>query len=204
MTSQPPNRDPRKIWQNQKTETTTMSVEEVRRKAEKFRNRNRRDLIARSAFAVIAAVFCGYVFFNARITSVGAIAGLVMAMLLTSTVRNLFLSRRRHINRTPDDTGPNTALSSCVEFYRNELERQLEIARQPAWQLAIALLIIGWLTRNAWVRTSADPLRIVLLGVLFAAAGLTILLALRRFGARGVQDEIDALERLEGEEKGGL
>jgi hypothetical protein len=123
-----------------------------------------------------------------------------MAMLLTSTVRNLYFSYRRSKSTWPGvNVGPNTALTSCLEFYRSELERLQEIARQPAWHLGAALLIIAWLTRNALMRTGTDPLRIVLPFVLLAAAGLIVLLAVRKFEVRRVQEEIDALDRFEEE-----
>ena len=127
-----------------------MSVEEVRRKAERFLRRHQRELIARSAFSVIAAVFCGIAFMKARVSPTGVIAGLVMAMLLTGTFKNLyaaFVRSRGIASAVPSSS--NTALTSCLEFYRSELEAQRLIARQPAWQLGAALLIIGWLTRYA-------------------------------------------------------
>jgi hypothetical protein len=193
MSSQPPERDPRSIWQNQETEKTSMSVEDVRAKAEKFLSRNRRELIARSTFALSAAVFCGLVLTIDRLTPARVIAGLITAMLLVGTIRSLYLAfvRTRGI--------PGSALTACAEFYRNELERQRAMARQPAWQLLTALLIIGWLMRNAWYWSSANPVRPILLFVLFLAAGLILLMAFRKLEARGVQEEIEALDRFEEE-----
>jgi hypothetical protein len=186
MSLQPPRRDLGDIWRNQETEKTTMSIEEVRIKAQKLLTRSRRDLFAISAFAVLAAVFCGFVLIYARLTPARIIGGVVMAMLLANTIRNLYLSRRRNIAAT--------AWATCLEFYRNELERQREIGRLPIWQLVTALLIIGWLTRNALMRTGSDVLRAILPFVLIAAACLIVLLAIRKFGARHVQDELDALD----------
>src|SRR6185436_17763047 len=163
MSSLPPEPDLRSIWLKQETEKTTMSVESVRANAEKFLNRNRRELIVRSAFAVSAAVFCGLVLATNRLTPARVIAGLIMAILLAGTIRSLYLAfgRTRGI--------PGGALTTCVEFYRNELEREWVMSRQPAWQLLTALLIIGWLMRNAWY-SNIFPTRPILLFVLFVAA----------------------------------
>jgi len=56
-----------------------------------------------------------------------------------------------------------------------------------------------WLTRDALLRTSPDLLRVALPFVLISAAGLTLLLAVRKFEARRVQAELDALDRFEEE-----
>ncbi len=197
--SQPPERDLRNIWLSQETEKTTMSVEEVRIKAQRFLNRTKRDIFVRSAFAVAAGIFCGFVFMTARLTEARVIAGVVTAMLLAGTVRNLYV----WYSRSP---GPSAGLTSCLQFYRDLLERQRELARIPAWQLATALLIIAWLARNklgSFNRTvmgyNRDPMSLLLLLVLIAAAGLIVLLAVRKFEARKVQAEIDALDRFEEE-----
>jgi hypothetical protein len=75
--------DLKNIWQNQETEKAIMSVEEVRLNARKYLRRKQRDLLARSAFVMLAAVSCGIFLMNARITSLRFVAGLVTAMLLT-------------------------------------------------------------------------------------------------------------------------
>ncbi|HLQ77367.1 MAG TPA: hypothetical protein VK210_08430 [Terriglobia bacterium] len=198
MSLQPPEPDLRNIWQNQETEKTTMSIEDVRIKARRLMKRQQRDLIVRSAFAIIAVVFCGVVFMRARIATTGAIAGLVTAMLLASTARNLYLAFRRSRNDALENSS-NTALTSCLEFYRSELERQRQVARQPLWQLVAALLIVAWLVPRPLMRSNMDLLRAVLPVVLLAAAILIVLMALRKFQARRVQEDIDALDAFEEE-----
>jgi hypothetical protein len=77
-----------------------------------------------------------------------------------------------------------------------ELERRRQIAMQPTWQLAAALLIIAWLTRRS-LYSGNDALRGLLPVVLLAAAGLIVWMAVRKFQARHIQDDLDALNRFE-------
>ena len=128
--------------------------------------------------------------FGFEIHPVAVIAGLVMAMLLVNTIRNVYLS-------FIGSKAMSGAFNTCLEFYRRELERQRAAASQPVWQLVTALLIISWLTRSAFVKFSANSA--LLLFVLMAGGGLILLLAFRKFQARGVQEEIDALDRFEDE-----
>lgn len=199
MSSNPQEPDLKNIWRNQETEKTIMSVEEVRVKAGKFLRRKRLDLIARTAFVIFAAVSCGLFLMNARITPLRIVAGLVMAVLLTSTVWNLLRTfLRSGKNGSSAGAISNAAMTSCREFYRNELERYREYSRLPSWQLATILLIIAWMIREPLMR-STDSFRAVLPYVLLAAAGMIVLVAVRKVQARRIQDEIEALDVFEAE-----
>ena len=198
MSLQPHEPDLKKIWQNQETEEAIMSVEEVRLNARKYLRRKKRDLIARSAFVVLAAASIGIFLSNSRFTSLRFVAGIVMATLLISTVWNVLrVYRSAESPWSSNRSAPNAAMISCIEFYRSELERYLAYAGVPAWQLVTVLAIIGWMTRDALARNSTDPFRLMLPYVLFAAAGLIMLVAVRKFQARRIQDDIDALEVFE-------
>ena len=200
MSSKSHEPDLKDIWQNQETERTTMTVEEVRLNARKFLLRKQRDLIARSAFVILAAVSFGIFLINARFTSLRFLAGLITALLLTSTVWSLFrVYQRSRGTWSSVIAGPNAAMTSCLEFYRSELERNREYARQPAWQLVSVLVIIAWMTRDALMRNSSDPFRVLLPYVLLAAAGMIVLVAVRKFQTRRLQDDIDALHVFENE-----
>jgi len=200
MSPQPHEPDLKNIWQNQETEKVIMSVEDVRLNARKYLRRKKRDLIARSAFVVLAAASIGIFLMNARFTSVRFVAGMVMATLLTSTVWTLLrVYRSSESPWSSHRSAPNAAMTSCIEFYRSELERYLAYAGLPAWQLVTVLVIIGWMMRDALTRNSTDPFRLVLPYVLFAAAGLIMLVAVRKFQARRIQDDIDALKMFEDE-----
>jgi len=199
MTTQPPEQNPSNVWRTQETEMTAMSVAEVRLKAQEVMKKSRWDLVARSAFAVIAAIFCGGVFWKSN-SFVGWISGFVMLMLLAGVAKGVRFYRWNSSQLSPDISS-GTARTSCLAFYRSELQRRLAIARQPAWQLLAALLIIAWLTRRAPMRSGMDALHIVQLLVLLAAAAVIILLAVRKLDARRIQEDIDALTLFEQEEE---
>jgi hypothetical protein len=124
MSSRIPETNLRELWQNLETERTTMSAEQLQLKAMGFLKKNRRDLIARLAFAILASAFGGFVAVTARLTTVRIAAAVVMTMVLINAIRNLHLSYR----------GKET-WTSCLEFYRSELQKQRAFAALPLWQM---------------------------------------------------------------------
>jgi hypothetical protein len=184
MSARIPESDLPALWQNLEAEVTTVSIEQIQQEAMKFQEKNRRDRIARLVFAVVASAFCGFVVTTARYTSVRVVAALVTVMVLGTAIRSVHLAFRGRA------AGP---WSSCVEFYRSELERQRAFAALPAWQIVAALSVIAWLTPGALSRNSADPLAIVLPAVLLAAAAFVLLMAVRKFQARHVHAALEAL-----------
>lgn len=191
------NVDLRQLWQTFETEKTPVSAEQIHRSAQRFIKKNRRDLIARFIFALLAAAFCGTIFVNARLTSVRIAAGLVTAMLLASALLRVY----RGVKSTAAAIGSGSSMpwNACVEFYRSELEKQRALATVPAWQLLVAMLVIGWLGRNILTRSVADPTEILMHIVLLAAAGLIVLMAIRKLQGRRIQADIDALNMFETE-----
>ena len=199
MTSLPPEQEPGAIWQNQETEMPALSITEVRLKAQRYMRKARRDLVARSAFAILAAVFCAIVFWKSN-SAAGWISGIVMLMLLANMARSIHAQRWKSRQLSPDISS-GMAQMPCLAFYRTELERQREFARQPAWQLLTTLLVIAWLTRRAPMRFGMDALRYVQPLVLIAAAVVVILLALRKLDSRRIQKDLDALDTFEEEQE---
>jgi hypothetical protein len=188
--------DLRQLWQTFETEKTPVSAEQIHRSAQRFIRKNRRDLIARFIFALLAAAFCGTIFVNARLTSVRIIAGLVTAMLLATAVRRVYRAFK-------STAGSRMPWNACVEFYRSELEKQRALATVPAWQLLVAMLVIGWLGQNILTRSISDPTEMLMHIVLLAAAGLIVLMAIRKLQGRRIQADIDALNMFETETNSG-
>jgi len=182
--------DLKAIWQNHTMENSTMtimSIDELRLRARKSRSRERRDLVARWIFAAAASIFCAIAMWNTRSGATRVIAGLVLAMLLIQAVRGLHSFV--HGSESSDER------SAFLDFYRSELQRQQQFAKQPLWQVAAVLLIIGWLMRSGMVRVNS--MRPVLIVTLIAAAGVVIMLSVKKFEARRIQKEIDALDQFE-------
>ena len=121
---------------------TPLSIAEVRLKAQSLMSKTRRDLFVRSAFAVIAAIFCGIVFWKSS-SAVGWISGIVMLMLLANTARSVHLQRWKSRQLSPDISS-NAARTPCLEFYRSELERQRDLASN-VWTWYLGPFIPGLL-----------------------------------------------------------
>jgi hypothetical protein len=202
MSHQPLEGDPKNIWQNQKRESTNMSIEELRDKARKFLSKRKRDRAVELGFRLVAASFCGVVLLTARQPAARVIAGLVMAMMFADLGRMLVISYRKYGSFWPTMTlDRDAALTTCLNYYRTELVRSRELARHPAWQLAIAFLMVGVLLRDAFLRTSPELLAVALPFVLIAAAALIVLLGIRKFEARRLDAELDALDKFEQEQE---
>ena len=200
MSSNPQGPDLKNIWRNQETEKAIMSVEEVRLNARKYMRRNRRDLIASSVFAVLTAVWCGTILMNARITPLRLVAGLIMAVMVTSTVWRLLRVYRRSRGKWASViSGPNAAMTSCLEFYRGELERQREYARYPSAHLVVVFVVAVWLMREALMQRRPDLYHMVLPYILIVALGMIVLMALRKLQSRRVHADLDALDVFERE-----
>jgi len=117
MSSEPPPNDIRKLWHDQGEEPIKMSVDEIRRKAQKFdrkiRRRNGREYIA-AAFVV--AIFGYYIrHFHEWFLRIGSGLVIVGAVYMV-----LQLHRRGSAASEAADLGLTTGLA----FYRKELERQ--------------------------------------------------------------------------------
>jgi hypothetical protein len=126
---------------------------------------------------------------NARLTSVRMIAGIAMALVLFNAIRSAYRSY--------------SPWTSCVEFYRRELQRQQAFASIPVWQLIAALIVIAWLAPSALRQHGSGLIRFFFPAVLAAATGLILLMAVRKFQARSIQTDLEALNDFENENPGG-
>lgn len=117
MPNEAPPNDIRKLWHEQREEAFKMSLDEIRRKAQRhgrtIRRRNGREYVA-AAFVV--TVFGYYIWhYNEWFMRIGS--GLVIAGAVYMVFQ---LHRRGSGSSAPADLGMTTGL----DFYRKELERQ--------------------------------------------------------------------------------
>jgi hypothetical protein len=117
------------------------------------------------------------------------IAGIAMVLVLFNAIRSVYHSY-----------GPWT---SCVEFYRRELHRQQAFASIPVWQMIAALIVIAWLAPSALHQHGSSLIRFFFPAVLVAAAGLILLMAVRKLQARDIQADLEALNDFENENPDG-
>ena len=180
------------LWQNLKTEETMMSVEDVQLKAVQSLRKTRRDGIARLAFAVAATAFCIVALASTRVNSFRYIAAIVMAGVLANAIRSVYVSWK-----DKGASSPAASWTSCAQFYRHELVRQQVFCAIPVWQMVAALAVIAWLAPRAFRRINEDLMGVVFSAVLLGAAGMIVLIAVRKFQARHVETDLEALKRFE-------
>ncbi len=184
---------PQSIWQNQKVEGISMSVEDIRRKAGSFQSkifwRNAREYV--TALAVV--IFFGFQLFLTRDALMRAGYGVMIAGMMYLAWQ---LHRKGSSRSLPEEMG----LASGLEFFRRELERQRDLV-QSVWSWYLGPLIPGWvLLTAAMARANPGHLRQVglALGILNLVAALAFVFVwkLNQRAAGSLQRLIDELDTL--------
>jgi hypothetical protein len=177
----------RTLWQGQNEEEVTMSLEEIRRQANRFE----KTVFRRNAWEYAAGVFV-VLFFGWHALSPGELAvragsGLIVAGTLYVGYQ---LYRRGSVETLPADT----ALSTCLDFHRHELARQRDLLR-GVWSWYLLPLVPGLLVFLGGA-VLANPERMWRIGpfALFCAALFFAIGRLNEHAARELQEEIDALD----------
>jgi hypothetical protein len=194
MTNEPPPNDMRSLWQDQRTEPVKMSLDEIRKKAQKFQHRIRwRNLREYSAAVFVVGIFGFYIWhFHNLFHRIGS--GLVIAGTLYVVSQ---LHKRGSARTAPTDM----ALTTCLDFHRRELERQRDLLRGIwSWYLGplipgLAVFTLGGATANP-----NHPLRawtITALNAALAALVFFLIGALNQKAARKLQRQIDELDTVE-------
>jgi hypothetical protein len=134
-----PSQDPKAIWQNQSTETQTMTSKLIRSRARDLRAKTRKRLLGTVAGPLATLFF--YVFGMRDLHPLAPLLQALFAFALAwSLVGVYFLNRGMWSEMMPGDAG----LSTGLEFCRRELERQHHILRGLLlWACAPTLLAIG-------------------------------------------------------------
>jgi uncharacterized membrane protein YjjP (DUF1212 family) len=192
--------NPKDIWQGQKRENPTMSVEEIQEKVGKLRRKARREMIFNLVVATVSTLFFIGVFFDIHNAYERFSWGLVVAGGLYMLVHVVHESvEMMRAERVCDDAG----VSSCLRFYRGTLERKRkQVRRSP---VVAALLVTGTIMTvlpgwalilqhpdgNIWIKQA--PFWIIL-----GLWGFSIYLMRRRI-RNEFQREFAILERLEKE-----
>jgi hypothetical protein len=187
-----PANDPRKLWQDQPTEPSAMTLLLIRKKTRELHAKTRGELLKSIAgpLIVVAAGGFGLRFGDPLLRAIFAFA------VVWSLAGQYFLNRGLRSAATPEDA----ALSVSLESYRREVERRRFLfSRVLRWNLGPVLLAIA-----AWI------LMAVRMGVLTrttlpsAAPFLTLLTVwcvaiaiIRMRQQRDLQREIDDLNEIE-------
>jgi len=139
MRNDPSGNDPRTIWQNQPTETTTMTLKLVRWKGRELHAKTRKHLLGTLA-APLAAIFL-YALAIRLFSPLQQLLHPLFALTLVWSLAGLyFLNRGMWSPELPGDAG----LSSGLEFCRREIERRCYLLRRVLlWAFGPVLPAIG-------------------------------------------------------------
>src|SRR5215831_15094059 len=119
MPNELPGDDPKKVWQSQPTEISTMTMKLIRSKARQLQSQTRRKLAGTVAGPLTAAFL--YAFGIREFPSLGHALHPLFAITLAWSLAGLyFLNRGVRSVVMPGDAG----LSTCLEFCRREIERR--------------------------------------------------------------------------------
>ena len=182
------------LWKSQKQEDFSMSLADIRARAERFQSRIRlRNWIEYAAAAIVIAGFAWATFTVSDIV-VRAACGLILLGTLY-VVRKLAIVARASAKR-------DEALS-WADFHRAELVRQRD-ALNGIWRWYLGPLVPGWvlLWIGAGVARADEPLwasvGVPALGLALGLGAFAAIAALNKRAAKGLQAEIEALERARG------
>ena len=182
----PPN-DPRLIWQNQRREHTSMSVEEVRLRAYGLQTKIHRNLIVTIAVGFSVLVLAAMMIMRQPFTPMRVVLVLLMALIVIT------INRAYRAFWSPAALPPDATPSACLAFYRRELTAQYQ---GVTWRrLLPEVVLMSVVVRISFMATFRyEAARVV----------LPILLALVLFGrywqARKIKRELDGLNTFEQED----
>jgi hypothetical protein len=116
MRNDPSGNDPRKIWQNQPTEPSIMTLEKIRQKTRELHAKTRRALLGRMVTPLAVVFLSGYgvAWFDGPALRVG------FALALAWSLAGQYFVHRGMWSAMPGDAALNTGLKS----YRREVERR--------------------------------------------------------------------------------
>jgi hypothetical protein len=187
-----PTNQPQQIWQSQPVEGIRISAEAIRQRAGKFESRIQWRNVREYVASLAAAVAFGYFFAKThdvlfRIAYVLFIAGLGWVVVQ--------LHRKGSAKRMPAAPGTST----CLQFFRAELERQRDVV-QNVWPWYLAPLVPGFVILTAaYMRALPFPASLASAAWLDGIVALLFFLVwkMNRRAARCLQHMIDDLYEAE-------
>ena len=190
MPNDPTANDMRSIWQNQTKETSKVSLELIRYKAQQLEGVLRRQVMA--VYVVVLLIVAASVFISWRIDQIFIRIGAgVLALWAVS------LGYQTSKGVWPGRLAPDATLRASLDFYRQELERQrfyLRTAGKTLWPVLLSTAL--FVTPAARARPES-LVKMVPFLIIMAAWAIALVVLVRR-KLRIAQKEIDELNRLTG------
>jgi hypothetical protein len=184
--------DPKTIWQNQPTETPTMTLLLIRKKARELHAKTRGELL-RSIFGPVLVAGLGGFGLGLPDPVLRAVFVFAIAWSLAGLY---FLNRGMWSAAIPGDA----ALSPSLESYRREVERRRYLfSRVMRWGLGPVLLVIAtWILAAVKMRfVNRTTLPKVAPFLILMTIWLVSMFFVRRGQQRELQREIDDLNEIE-------
>jgi purine-cytosine permease-like protein len=198
MPNELPGNDPRKIWQDQPTERIKMSLDDIRRKAQK--------LHAKARMAAIAWIGIG-IFLSAAfgLNSAHAREMLPRVGWGVLSLWGLYGAWQAYQWIWPGRLAADATLATSLDFYRKELERQRDYGRQ-IWRrsgVAAAFLGAALVVAPGMIQVVKTPALLPNVAPFFVLlfVWLVSFLVLRARKQQKLQQEIDELNAMERENR---
>jgi uncharacterized membrane protein YfcA len=189
---------PQKIWQGQPTEPLKMSSSELRHRALKRQSRARFEAGVSMIIGVVLCVFFAWTFTRAHT---------VLARMGWGLLSLWGINAAYHAYKWiwPRNLAQDAAISTCLEFYRRELERRRDYLRYRWWRLGLpfvllgmAMVIVGTGAQNASPHPLLNTLPFFVVLAIWAVAFFALK---KKLGAENLQQEIEELRAFERENR---
>lgn len=183
-------KDPRQIWQNQRREHESMSVEEVRLRAFELQTKMNRNLIVTITVGFLLLVFAAMLITRLPYTAPRLITAILMVLIVIT------INRAYRAFWSSDELPESATPGACLEFYRRELTAQYNAVALTWRRLLPEIALFAVIVRFSVLATFRVDIVRFLLPVFLA-----LILAGRYWKARQLREELNKLSAFEKEEK---
>jgi Flp pilus assembly protein TadB len=187
------NDNPKTIWQKQPTETSKMTLEELRHRARKLHSKIRRELFANIAVALIVVAVSGF----GTLHTHNQVVRLLFVLAVSWALGGQYFLHRGLWSGTPRQ---DAELSTGLEFYRQQIEGRLSLIRRVLqWSVGPLVLSIGVLILllTGMLRSQSQSVNKVIPFCTLFAIWLLAFFVLRSQDRRKLKREIDELNDFE-------
>ena len=194
MPSEFPMNDPQKIWQNQPTEVTKMSAEQLRLRAQNRESKARLEVL----FSIImGSVLC--IFFARAFTANHELVPRIGFGLISCW--GIYFGYQAYRWMWPRPLKHDAVFSTTLQSYRRDLEKRRDYVQHIWWRTGLPFCFAGGALSVApmLIKSVGAPrllLNLLPVFVLFVI-WLPLVLLMRRRGQQKLQREIEELRGLE-------
>ena len=190
-----PENDAGRIWRNQPTEPSQMTLEKIRRKVREHHTKDRRQRLGTLA-GPLAVAFC-YVFCIKEFAPLAPWFHPLFAFALAWSLAGVyFLTRGKWSEPMPGDAG----FSAGLEFCRREIERRRDYFRRVLlWSFGPVLMALGTMIVALAIAGGRRVLSNAMPFLTMVAAWIAAYFVIRAREQRQLQREIDQLDDIERE-----